>query len=108
MDPRRPRLRRVLPRGRTLAYADWHIRHVWMRRLLWLNAAGVLLFSLVRGFAVPHALLDAAPVAVLAVFGQLDRHRRRASAAVSLGLLTASAVVVHVSAATSRPTSTSS
>jgi diguanylate cyclase (GGDEF)-like protein/PAS domain S-box-containing protein len=90
------RVRGLLPRGQTLPAADWQARHAWMQRLLWLNAVGLFVFSLARGFGALHAGLDAAPVVAFALVGHLSGHRRRASAAVSLGLLTASAVLVHV------------
>ena len=99
----RPRLRalhavtRLLPRGRTMS-ADWARRHRWMVLLVCANAAGLFAFALVQGAGPRHALFEASAVGVFAVLGVLGRHDRRVAAtAVAFGLLTASAVTVHLS-----------
>jgi diguanylate cyclase (GGDEF)-like protein/PAS domain S-box-containing protein len=66
-------------------------------RLLWLHAAGIPVYAVLQGFALLHGLADAAPVAVLAGMASLARDRKAGTALVSVGLLTASAVIVHLS-----------
>ena len=69
--------------------------------MVWLvgaNAAGIFFFAVLQGFGVGHALIEGGVVAVLAVMGALGRRDRRIGAsAVALGLLTASAMAVHLS-----------
>ena len=69
--------------------------------MLWLvaaNAAGLFLFAVFQGFGVTHALVESGSVAALAIVGLTQRDRRRiASGAVAVGLLTASAMAVHLS-----------
>ena len=91
------RLRDALPKGRTLPDANWESRHRWMLALLWVNAVGILTFSLARGFSVPHSLLDAAPLVGFALLARQFRGGRKLRSALSAtGLLTASAILVHV------------
>ncbi len=91
-------VRGVLPRGQLLDPEVWERRHRGIVIVLWLHAAGLTLFGVVRGFGVAHTIQDASLVAVLAMLaGQPTGSRRlRASAAV-LGLVVASAVLVHLS-----------
>jgi diguanylate cyclase (GGDEF)-like protein/PAS domain S-box-containing protein len=91
------RLRDALPKGQTLPDESWERRHRWMLALLAVNAVGLLAFSLLRGFPLWHALLDAAPVAGLGLLAWHTRGRKLRSALAATGLLTASAVLVHVS-----------
>ena len=69
--------------------------------MVWLvgaNAAGLFAFALGQGFGLGHALMEAGVVAVLAVVGAAGRRDRRLGAsAVAVGLLTASAMAVHLS-----------
>jgi diguanylate cyclase (GGDEF)-like protein/PAS domain S-box-containing protein len=90
-------LRDLLPKGRTLPDENWEQRHRWMLVLLWAHSAGLFVFSLVSGFPVWHSLLDAVPVAVAAVLAQWATGRKLRSAIAATGLLTSSALVVHVS-----------
>lgn len=87
-----------LPRGRTLSDEAWAQRHRWMLWLVGANAAGLFAFALIQGYSGGHALLEGGAVAVLAVVGAAGRRDRRlGSGAVAVGLLTASAVAVHLS-----------
>jgi diguanylate cyclase (GGDEF)-like protein/PAS domain S-box-containing protein len=66
--------------------------------VLWLHVLGVPLFGLVVGRSMPHVLLDTAPIALLGGSASLQTAsspRVRALLA-SVGLLTASAVLVHL------------
>ena len=91
------RLRDALPKGQTLPDESWEKRHRWMLALLALNAIGLLAFSLLRGYPLWHALLDAAPITALGLLAWRIRGRKLRSALAATGLLTASAVLVHVS-----------
>lgn len=71
-----------------------------MLRLLWLHALGLPLYGLYQGFSALHALLEGGVVALLALAGRFAAERSRprvAAALVSLGLITSSAVLVHLS-----------
>jgi signal transduction histidine kinase len=92
------RARRVLPRGHTLPPEELRRRHRALLVLLWLHVLAVPVWGVVRGFGVGHSLVEAGAIAVCAAAATLVGARPRAGAAlVSLGLLTASAVVVHLS-----------
>jgi diguanylate cyclase (GGDEF)-like protein/PAS domain S-box-containing protein len=86
-----------LPRGRTLPPEVWATRHRIMVRLVWLHALGLLLFGLARGYGLPHSLLETVPVAGFAVIAASDQLGQRGrAAAVAFGLLTSSAMLVHL------------
>lgn len=90
--------RRFLPRGQTLPPAAWHARHVGILVLLWAHAAVVPGFALVRGYSLPHALLESAILPATAIVASWSALPRRArTAAASLGLLSSSAILVHLS-----------
>ncbi|HEV2814743.1 MAG TPA: EAL domain-containing protein [Solirubrobacteraceae bacterium] len=86
-----------LPRGATLPCDAWRARHRMMVRLVWLHVAGLAIFALARGYGISHAALDVLPVALLgAVAGRASLNRRLRTAAVAIGLLTCSAMLVHL------------
>jgi diguanylate cyclase (GGDEF)-like protein/PAS domain S-box-containing protein len=91
------RLRDVLPKGQTLPDESWEQRHRWMLVVLWLHVPALFLFSVVQGYPVWHSLLDAAPVALAAIAAQHANGRKLRSAVAATGLLTCSALTVHVS-----------
>ena len=63
-----------------------------------LHAVGVPVFALSLGFGISHSILDGAPLALAVLVALLTSGRRRlSSAVVALGLLTSSALLVHVS-----------
>ena len=85
-------LRRFLPQGGTLSLADRNQRH---RVILWLLYLHVLGFALITGNGPQHGALESAallPWAFAATTRRLPFRARAASA--SLGLLTASAILV--------------
>ncbi len=88
----------LLPRGRPLPEAAWSTRHRAIVVLLWCHVPALTGFALAMGFDLAHALVEGAAVAAPAVFATWQRPSRtlRATAA-SFGLMTASAVLVHVS-----------
>ena len=92
------RIRNALPEGRTLPEELWIRRHRGILVLLWVLAAIVPVFALVRGYPLGHLVLESAigPVfALLATTSALGRRQR--SVAASLGLLSCTAVLVHLS-----------
>jgi diguanylate cyclase (GGDEF)-like protein/PAS domain S-box-containing protein len=91
------RLRNVLPEGRTLPDRVWHRRHRAMLTLLWLHAVGLSAFALAQGYDVLHSLQEGGIVATIAAAATFAGSRKRIAATlVSLGLITSSAVLVHL------------
>ncbi len=90
-------IRDWLPQGHELPYDQWKSRHHWMTLVLLAHIPVMLLWGLLKGFGVFHAILDIVPLLVPALFAmnpRLTRHGREA--AVALGLLSASAILVHL------------
>src|SRR5438132_3031071 len=86
----------VLPRGQTLPEAAWARRHRAMLWLLWAHVVALPIFSILRGYSVVASVGSVMPIALCGIAGTLHGPGRRArSVAVALGLLTASAVLVH-------------
>ena len=91
-------VRDALPEGRALPDGLWRSRHRGVVRLLWIHAAGLGVFSLVRGNSVPHALAEVSILAVAALVADSKRlGNTERSAVAAVGLITASAVFVHLS-----------
>jgi diguanylate cyclase (GGDEF)-like protein len=68
-----------------------------MLRLVWAHAGALLAWGLLAGNPVWHAAVDAGPIAACAVIAARRRvSRRNRGVAVCVGLLTSSAVVVHL------------
>src|SRR4051812_37150244 len=90
-------LRTALPQGRTLPDDVWRRRHRWMLNLLWAHAVVLPLLGVLRGYGPLHTLGHAVPMVACAVAAThwADR-RREAAVLVSIGLLTASAELVHI------------
>jgi len=92
------RVRAALPQGRSLPDNVWAERHRRILLLLWLHVPGLFVFSLVRHQTVLHSLVEATLVANFPLAAEVFGHRRRLSTVIaSLGLLTCSAVLVHLS-----------
>ena len=91
------KLRTGLPRGKTLPDDVWARRHRWLSRLLYAHAIGLPLFGVSQGFTVRHSLVEGAIILAFALPATLlPVGRRLASTLVSVGLLTSSAVLVHL------------
>ena len=91
------RLAAALPTGRTLPDDVWRRRHRALLTVLWLHVVGLTLFAWLRGYDLIHALEHGAPLVVLAGMAMAAKSNRRAAAAfVSLGLITSSALLVHI------------
>jgi diguanylate cyclase (GGDEF)-like protein len=89
--------RRAIPHGRTLPPATWTARHHALRRLLWLHAVVLPLVAVLADHAAPqHALAHALPLAALAWLAVRGANRRLQSACVAVGLMTASATLIHL------------
>ena len=87
-----------LPRGQLLPDALWLRRHRWIVYLLAFHAVGLTAFGLVRGFGLAHCLVEGGVIAATAVVARttgLSRSVR--SVAASIGLVTSSALLVHIS-----------
>ena len=98
MGASKVRVRRLLPTGGALPDEAWRRWHRGILCLLALHVPGVFLFALHQGYGWRHALMEVLPIAALAMCASLGtRHRLRSTICASLGLITASAVLVHLS-----------
>jgi diguanylate cyclase (GGDEF)-like protein/PAS domain S-box-containing protein len=87
-----------LPQGSMLPDHVWAHRHHGILVLLWLHVPALFLFALTQGEGVVHSLFEASIVASFASGATALRSQRRLSTVVaSVGLLTSSAVLVHLS-----------
>lgn len=87
-----------LPRGRSLPVEEWTKRHRWLVVLLWLHAAALPVYGAWRGYGLWHALLEGGAIALFAAAATADAWPVRWRAALgAVGLVTASAVLVHFS-----------
>jgi PAS domain-containing protein len=91
-DPRLPST------GTDLPPEEFERRHPLLLGFLWLQLPVLALYAALRGYGPVHLVLHALPIALLALAASapIANQRVRASA-VALGLLTASAVAVHIS-----------
>lgn len=91
------RWRAMLPEGGGLPSEIWDRRHKGFVAMLAVNAAGLFVFALAQGYGVSHSLFEAGLVAAAAVAAWLTRDRQVVASVIStLGLLTASGVLVHL------------
>jgi diguanylate cyclase (GGDEF)-like protein/PAS domain S-box-containing protein len=91
------RLRLLLPEGRSLPDSAWRHRHHAMIGLLFFESIGLVVFSFAEGNSWHHSLAHAAALVPICAIALLIQDRRRvASVLVSLGLITACALLVHV------------
>ena len=87
----------ALPRGRTLPTEVWERRHRWMTLLVWSQAVMLTVYGLLAGQSIPHSMVEGVPSAACALAAGAGTLPRRArTGAVAIGLLTASAVLVHL------------
>jgi diguanylate cyclase (GGDEF)-like protein/PAS domain S-box-containing protein len=86
-----------LPRGQTLPPELWARRHRAMTLIVWLHIPALFAFALATGNSLGHSLFEITPVTAFAILaGQKQLGRRGQSAMVCFGLLTSSAVLVHL------------
>jgi diguanylate cyclase (GGDEF)-like protein len=90
-------LRHTLPRGGTLPPAEWEQRHKALLTFLWANVIALPAYGVISGYGFGHSALHASALLLFAVLGMMRRLRPVARATcVSLGLLTAAALLVHI------------
>lgn len=90
--------RAVMPQGTPLPDADWHKRHGVISGLALLHAPVILVYALVEGFGLGHAVVETLPIAVAAVAGRhTNASRRVREVLTTLALVSSSAVLVHLS-----------
>ena len=94
-------VRDFLPKGQLLAEDVWRRRHRTLSILLRAHVAGIFVFALIRGYGTMHAVAETGIVGVFAAMAALGhRYRRFSSAMAAVGLVTSSAVIVHLSGGT--------
>jgi serine phosphatase RsbU (regulator of sigma subunit)/anti-sigma regulatory factor (Ser/Thr protein kinase) len=92
------RFRVLLPRGGTLPAASWARRHRGVVILLWAHAAFIPAYALAMGYPAGHALAEGLIVPATAVVASMTGLSRRVrTMAAAVGLLSSSAVLVHLS-----------
>lgn len=88
----------ILPEGRALPEKEWKDRHYWILLLTWLHALALTLFGFYQGFGPVQSLSEGGVIAAAALAATPIRFGRTfRSAAASLGLVTASAILVQFS-----------
>jgi signal transduction histidine kinase len=85
-----------LPQGRTLPDAAWQRRHRAMLWLLWLHAIALTIYGALTGFGLLGSIGHGVPLVALALLATRAKSRKVCSVLVSGGLLTASALLVHL------------
>jgi signal transduction histidine kinase len=91
-------LRRFLPRGDTLPDAVWEKRHRFLVALLVAHAIALPIFGIAMGFSVAHSILDGGLLpGAFALTALLPGPRKLRGGLATLGLLTCSALLVHLS-----------
>jgi diguanylate cyclase (GGDEF)-like protein len=91
------RLLDLLPKGRSLPEHVWVRRHLGLLLLLWVHVVGLTLLGVVRGYGVVHAIAETSVLALFAIVGTLPhKSRKLRSVMVALGLLSSSALLVHL------------
>jgi diguanylate cyclase (GGDEF)-like protein len=92
-------VRQWLPKGQLLPEHIWRRRHATIVWLLWAHVPGLIALGLfMGGNSLPHLLQEGGLVAAAAWFAASERYGMKVRVvAASLGLITSSAVVVHLS-----------
>jgi hypothetical protein len=87
----------ILPQGRLLPEPLWLRRHRWIVWLLLFHAVALSGFALLRGFGLAHSLFEGCVVGAAALAAAAPRLGRTfRSVAASIGLVTSSAMLVHI------------
>ena len=86
-----------LPKGQLLPEDVWRRRHLALSYLLRAHVVGAFVFGLIQGRGLVHSAFEASIIAMFAVAASLNNFPRKfTSAACALGLITSSAVLVHL------------
>jgi diguanylate cyclase (GGDEF)-like protein len=100
LDPLAPLMRVIslLPKGRSLPEHVWLRRHRGLMLLLWLHIVGLTALGIFRGYGVQHVMIEVDAILVFfGIIGTSPRASRRLrSMMVAMGLLTSSALLVHL------------
>jgi diguanylate cyclase (GGDEF)-like protein len=92
------RFREALPEGRAIAEEVWQRRHRGLIVLLWLHVPLIFLYAIARDKGVVHSVQEASIVAIAGIAARVGpKTRRFQSLAVTVGLVNASAILVHIS-----------
>src|SRR3954467_14157528 len=94
--PPRFRMAGWLPQGRALTPLDFAWRHRIVCTLLALHLPAIMIITVLTGRTALHGLVEVAPVVVLLGVALAPVSRRSQALAASLGLVTCSAVLVHL------------
>ncbi|HEX7168702.1 MAG TPA: EAL domain-containing protein, partial [Acidimicrobiales bacterium] len=93
-----PALGRLLPAGNGLPEDVWNRRHTGILTVLWLHVPFVLAFAVISGTGPLHAMQEALAISAIAIAASATRRSRRVTTVLTaIGLLTCSAVLVHLS-----------
>jgi signal transduction histidine kinase len=85
-----------LPQGRALSDAEFSWRHRIVCGLLAVHVPAIAVITVLRHYGPLHALVEITPVAVLLAAALAPISRRSQALAASLGLVTCSALLVHL------------
>ena len=86
-----------LPKGQLLPEDVWRRRHLALSYLLRLHVLGIFIFALIQGRGVTHSALEAGIVAAFAIGASISWLPRKVTSAMcAVGLITCSAVLVHL------------
>ncbi|WP_407661227.1 sensor histidine kinase [Frankia nepalensis] len=91
------RIASFVPHGHRLTLEDWSARHRLFKIVLALHLPAIVCYALLRDFSLTHGLAAASPSLLLFCAAALPGARRVRALAASLGLLTCSVVLVHLS-----------
>ena len=87
-----------LPKGQSLPEGVWRVRHKTLSHLLRAHVIGIFVYAVVRGNSLSHSALEAGIVASFSIAASVEsRQRKFSSAMTAIGLVTSSAVLVHLS-----------
>ena len=90
------RIRVHIPEGRTLIEQEWAGRHRAILYLLWLHALGLPAFGLYQGFTFLQSLGEGLLIALIGLAATWSKISRRTRSVISsLGLMSASAVLIQ-------------
>ncbi|HEX8075500.1 MAG TPA: PP2C family protein-serine/threonine phosphatase [Thermoleophilaceae bacterium] len=89
-------LRSLLPRGQTLPDDVFELRHRWIQRLLWIHVIALPAFGVSQGYSIGHSVVEGGPLLAIAIAARLAVNRRMRASLTAMGLLTSSAILVHL------------